>query len=258
MIFDWLAAETAALLWRGLLLTVGLTAVTSLLALAAGVAAGTARLSRRRWLRWLAAAYVEVHRNVPALVLIVFWAFALPNVFPAGVRRTLFFDNGIVYGLQQITGFSVPYYVLAAGLALTLNTSAYLAELFRAGVGTIAQEHLDAARSLGASQGAVFWQIVLPQGLRAVFPAVATRLIHNMKNTALAAFVSTPEFFHSAQTAITRSFRAVELLLLAAGVYLALSFLFSSLLGWLEGRLDRRPRRAAAPQPAGGWQAGHV
>jgi len=241
MSFDWLTTETLQLLLQGLALTLVLTAITSPLALAIGVAIGALRLSKRRGLRCLAAAYVDVLRNIPALVLIILWAFALPNLFPVEMRRVMFFDNWLMEHLQIWSGLSVPYYTLAAALALTLNTSAYLAELFRAGVGTIAQEHIDTARSLGALQRVVFARILVPQGLRAVFPAISTRLIHNMKNTALAAFVSTPEFFHSTQTAISRSFRAVEFLLLAAAVYLSLSLLLTLLLRWIEGRMERRP-----------------
>lgn len=243
MMFDWLTQEMASLLWAGFSLTVALTVVTSIFSLIIGVVVGTLRLSRLRLWRWLAAAHVDIHRNIPALVLIVFWAFALPNLFPLSARKALFFENGLMDWLSDLTSLSLPYYALAATLALTLNTSAYLAELFRAGMGTIAQEHLDAARTLGASTWSIFGRILLPQGLLAAFPSISTRLIHNMKNTALAAFVSVPEFFHSTQTAITYSFQAVEFLLLAAGVYLLLSFLFSSLLRWLEQQLVARPYR---------------
>lgn len=241
MSFDWLTTETTHLLLQGLVLTLVLAAFTSLLALPIGVGVGTLRLSKRRGLRWLAGTYVDVLRNIPALVLIIFWAFALPNLFPAEMRRPMFFDNWLMERLQMWSGLPVPYYTLAAALALTLNTSAYLAELFRAGVGTIPREHVDTARSLGASQRVVFARILVPQGLRAAFPAISTRLVHNMKNTALAAFVATPEFFHSTQTAISQSFRAVEFLLLAAAVYLSLSLSLTSLLRWIEGRMDRRP-----------------
>jgi len=238
MTLDWLTKDTITLLMQGLGLTLLLTAITSVLSLIVGVGVGTFRLSRRRIWRRLAAVYVDLFRNIPALALIIFWAFALPNLFPGGMRQTLFFDNPLVNWLSDSTGLSLPFYALAAGLALTLNTSAYLAELFRAGVGTIAQEHLDAARTLGASSSLVFKRILLPQGLKASFPAISTRLIHNMKNTALAAFVSVPEYFQTTQTAITRTFRALEFLLLAAVVYLLLSFLFSGLLKWVEQRLE--------------------
>jgi len=237
MSLDWLTSETIQLLWQGIILTLGLTLLTSIFSLLIGIIIGTLRLSGSRFLRGVAAIYVIIHRNSPALVLIIFWAFAFPNLFPLEQRQFFFFNNPLMEGISQLTGLSLPYYALAATLALTLNTSAYIAELFRAGVGTIAQEHLDAARSLGASPRALFWLFVLPQGVRAAFPAISTRLIHNMKNTALAAFVSVPEFFHSTQTAITRTFRAFEFLLLAAGVYLALSFLFAALLRWMDRRL---------------------
>jgi polar amino acid transport system permease protein len=162
-------------------------------------------------------------------------------LFPASLRQSLFFENRLIHWLSDATGLPLPYYTLAAILGLTLNTSAYLAELFRAGVGSLAQEYIDAARSLGASQQMVFWQILLPQGVRAAFPAIATRLIHNMKNTALASFVSAPEFFQMTQTAITYTFRAVEFLLLATAVYLLLALAFGALLRWIEHRLNRRP-----------------
>ena len=83
----------------------------------------------------------------------------------------------------------------------------------------------------------IFRVILIPGGLRAAYPAISSRLIHNMKNTALAAFVSVPEFFNSITTAITRSFLAIEILALAAVVYLALSIGMSLGLRRLERRL---------------------
>ena len=234
MTLDWLTPDLLDLLLQGLLLTVVLTAVTAALALVLGIAAGTMRLSRNRFAGGLAVLHVELHRNMPALVLMIIWAFALPNLFPPELRRSLFFDNAFLHWLSSWSGLSLPYYTLAAGVALVLNTSAYLAELFRAGVGAIPQQHVDAARTLGASRLKLFWRVLLPQGLRTVFPAISTRLIHHLKNTALAAFVATPEFFHSAQTAITRTFLALEFLMLAAIVYLLLAFAFSGLLRWVE------------------------
>lgn len=236
---SWLTPEVVGLLARGLVFTLLLTAVTSVTSLLVGVMVGTMRLSARPLIRRLAGIYVDLFRNIPALVLIIFFAFALPNLVPVEMRQRLFFDNGIARWGQYLTGLSLPYYMLAAIVALTLNTSAYLAELFRAGVGTIPREYVDAARSMGASQTAVFWQILLPQGFRAALPAIATRLIHNMKNTALVAFVTVPDFFHATQTAITRTFRATEFLILAAVLYLFLSISLAAFLRRIEGWLGR-------------------
>ncbi len=223
----------------GLGLTVLLTALTSASSLALGIGVGTLRLSGRPIVRRSAGVFVDVFRNIPALVLIIFWAFAVPNLFSAEVRRAIFFDNSPAIWARQLTGLALPYYALAAAIGLTLNTSAYLAELFRAGVGTIPQAIVDAARSLGATPSALFWRVLLPQGLRAAFPAITTRLIHNMKNTALAAFVAVPEFFQATQTAISQSFQAVEILFLAAAIYWLLSLSFAVLLNQVDRRLNR-------------------
>jgi His/Glu/Gln/Arg/opine family amino acid ABC transporter permease subunit len=233
----WLDFPMLALLGKGLWLTLILTLITSLLSMGIGIFMGSLRLWGKGWAVAVSTLFVETFRNIPALVLIIFWAFAFPNAFPAESRKVLFFDNTFIDVVSRITGLSVPWYVLAATLGLTLNTAAYIAELFRAGVGTIAQEHVDAAQSMGASWETIFRVILIPGGLRAAYPAISSRLIHNLKNTALASFVSVPEFFNSISTAITRSFMAIEFLALASVVYLVLSFSMSLGLRWLEQQL---------------------
>ncbi len=239
--FDWLSPETAQSLGQGVWLTVLLTAVTSIFSLIIGILVAIMRLSGNRLWRGLGVLHVGFHRNVPALVLIILWAFAVPNLFPSEQRQLIFFNNSFVDWLKVVTGLALPYYAFAAALALILNSSAYITELMRAGIGTIPQNQLDAARMLGSSSQIVFWQIVLPQGLRAAFPAISTRLIHTMKNTALAAFVSVPEFFHQTQTAVSQTFRAVEFLTLAAIIYLFLSYLYSTFLNYIDKRLNYTP-----------------
>ena len=233
---SWLSEEAILILREGIWVTLFLTVVTSLLSLVVGIGVGTLRLSARPWRRACATIYIELFRNIPALVLIIFLAFAVPNLFPTEWRRALFFDNRLMNLAEQITTLSLPYYGLAAIVALTLNTAAYIAELFRAGVGTIPRSMIEAARTLGASDRVLFWQILLREGIRASFPAITTRLIHNMKNTALASFVAVPEFFHATQASINRTFRAVEFLFLAAVVYLILTAVFSQLLRQIERR----------------------
>jgi polar amino acid transport system permease protein len=208
------------------------------------------RLSSQRWLSVPAAIFVETFRNIPALVLILFFAFALPNAIPPDQRRTLFFDNSLINSLSNISGLSIPWYAIAAIVALTLNTSAYIAELFRAGAGTIAQEHIQAAQTMGASLFTIFQVILAPGAIRAAYPAITSRLIHNLKNTALASVVAVPELFNSIQTSITRSFLAIEFLMLAALLYLLLAFCMSAGLRWLErflypGKRVRPDGRAA-------------
>lgn len=236
---DWLTGESIGALAGGLAVTVGLTIITSLASMAIGIAAGTLRLSNRPAIRRPATAFVEIFRNVPALIQIIFWAFAVPNLFPIEIRPQLFFNNPVMDVLRTVTGLQVPYYGLAAVLGLTLNTSAHLAEVFRSGVGTIPVEQLEGARTLGADRRQAFRAVILPSGLRASFPAITTRLVHNLKNTSLASFVAVPELFSEVQGSITRTFRATEYLLLAAVLYLVLTWLLTLLLNRIDDRLHR-------------------
>ena len=255
---DWLSPEIGRLLARGLLYTVTLTAITTVLSLFVGILVGSLRISGRPLLSRAAGVYVEIFRNIPALVLIIFFAFAVPNLFPVEYRQQLFFNNVLMIWAEGVSGLSLPYYGLAVIMALTFNTSAYLAELFRAGVGTIPRQIVDAARSLGATRTAVYRQILLPQGIRAAFPAIATRLIHNMKNTALASIVAVPEFFHATQTAITQTFFALQFLLLAALIYLLLSASFAALLRQVERRLEPMPETKVRQDKMTVLETGHV
>ena len=235
----WLTDDTIQLLWQGVQMTLWLTVITSTLAFIFGITIGVIRISANRLGQRLAKMYIAVFRNIPALVQIIFWAFAVPNLFNSDLRQALFFDNWLVNGIGRLTPLTIPYYALAAILALSLNSSAYIAELFRAGVGTIAQQHLDTARTFGATQHTILRQIIIPQGIRAAFPPISTRLIHNMKNTALASFVAVPEFFNITQGIISKTFNAVALLSFAALTYLLLSFTFSLLLHQIDHHLNR-------------------
>ncbi len=236
---DFLTPDLRESLLEGLAITIGLVIVTSLTSLALGFWAGIARSSDRRVRRKVAGIYIEIFRNVPALILVIFFAFAIPNIVPINPRRTIFFNNPVVDLLGDLTGVPIPYYLFAAALALTLNTGAHLAEIFRSGFNSVPVSRVDAARSLGASQIDALRAVVAPIGIRIAFPAVSNRLIHNLKNTSLASFVAVPELFQVIQGEITRTFQATSLLLLAAVMYLVLSTVMTAGLKLIERRLGR-------------------
>ena len=178
---DFLTPELQADVLAGLTITVALTVVTSITSLALGYWAALARSSNRPLRRRVAGVYVEIFRNVPALILVLFFAFAVPNIVPIEPRRTIFFQNPIVDALGDVTGVPIPYYLAAAALALTLNTGAHLAEVMRGGFNSVPASRVDAARSLGASQLGALRAVVAPIGVRIAFPAISNRLIHNLK-----------------------------------------------------------------------------
>jgi His/Glu/Gln/Arg/opine family amino acid ABC transporter permease subunit len=232
----WQDPPTQALLWEGLQVTLWLTGLSA--GLATLLSLGLAYLSQQAWGGWWAQRYIDIFRSVPALILLIIFAYGLPNAFPLETRREVFFQSGLMQSLRDLSGLSIPYYALAAGLALALNTSAYLAELLRSGFSTLDPNQLAAARSLGASPWQVFGRLMLPQALMASRPAIISRLVHHQKNTALASFVAVPELFKAGQTAISRSFQAIDLLILLALLYLLLAGLWAGLLrGLLSGPL---------------------
>lgn len=242
---DWVTPELRDQLIDGALVTIWVTILTSGLALVVGTGAAVARRSGRRSIRRLAMVFIEVFRNVPALIWVIAFAFAVPNLVPVERRKGVFFDNGFVDLVGDLTGLALPYYALAATAALSLNTGAHLAEVLRSGMSAIPQQRIEAARSLGASRWAATRSIVIPDGFRLSFPAVSNRIIHNMKNTALVSFVAVPDLFGAIQGLITKTFRASELLVFAAVGYLALAtvmtFLLQRVESWLwRGRTVRR------------------
>src|SRR5436190_23712868 len=132
--------DSFPLLLRGLVVTVELWALAFAIGLSLGFAVSLARISGRPWINAPAIGYVETFRNTPVLVQLIWFYYAFP----------------IVLG-QQLSPFT------AAALGLTLNTSAYCAEIFRGGIQSIAAGQWEGARALGMSYGMAMRRIVLPQ-----------------------------------------------------------------------------------------------
>ena len=236
---EWLTPELTSDILRGAVVTIVLTVLTTVSSFIVGLLAAIGRRSRRRWAARIAGTFVEIFRNVPALILLIFFAFAVPNLFPSDLRRTLFFRNGFWDFFGDLTSLPLPYYAVAAAAALTLNTGAHLGEVLRSGLDAVPQSRVDAARSLGASARSAYLTVTIPDGLRIAFPGVINRMVHNLKNTALVGLVTVPDAFQEIQAAITRTFRATGLLITAAVLYLILATVLEFILRRVEVALWR-------------------
>lgn len=236
---DWLTPAIREQILEGALITIGLTVLTSILALTVGTIAALARRSTKPAVRRPATVAIELFRNVPALIWVIFFAFAVPKVLPPDARKTVFFDNPAMDFVGDITGLPLPYYAIGAGVALVLNTGAHLAEIIRSGMHAVPIERLEAARSLGATSLTAARTVLVPDAIALSFPAISNRLVHNLKNTALASFVAVPDLFGAIQGSITKTFRASELLVIAAVMYLLLSSGLALVLRLIESRLWR-------------------
>lgn len=204
------------LLLRGVWLTVLLWATAFGFGFLAGLPLGLARGAAPRWLNWPATAWIEVFRNTPVLVQLVWFYYAFP----------------VLSGLQM-SAFT------AAVLGLGLNTSAYCAEIWRGGIQSIARGQWEAGRALGMPYRKVLERVVLPQAFRRMVPAFTNRSIELAKMTAIASVVSVHELMYEARLLSANTYRPLEVFTVIALVYFALIYPGTLLAYRLERRLAR-------------------
>jgi polar amino acid transport system permease protein len=208
---DWIRAGGAALL-NGALTTVMLIVVTIVFGSALSVVGATARRSRIRWCRAAATCYVELIRNTPFIVQLFFVFFGLPSL---GVHLNA---------------------TAAAILAMTINVSAYGTEIVRAGLDAVPPGQREAGQSLGLRGSVIFLRIILPQGLRAVFPALASQLVITMLESAVVSQIAVRDLTYEADLIQSRTFLSFQTYALVTAIYLGLSILLRRFLGF-GGRL---------------------
>ena len=214
MNFDWsvvgahrhaLAAATGT--------TVLLTVATMAIAVPCGIVVASVRLYAWAPLRAMATAYVELFRNLP-LILLVYWAFyVLPIATDVGLSP------------------------IATGLAaLALNVTAYNAETFRAGIGSIRRGQLEAAMALGMSRTQAVRRIVLPQAVRRILPVLASTWVSLFKDTSLVSVIAVPELAYVAMQIRAQTFRVLEMLTAMAAIYWLLGYPQAKLVDWIQRR----------------------
>ena len=157
------------------------------------------RASQRNPLSFVAGVYTEVMRTIPVLVLIIWLYYCLPILFDLRLSAEA-----------------------AAILALAFSSSAYSAEIFRAGIRAVPTGQIEAAYALGYSRYQAAKDIVAPQALKLMVPPYVGLFIATVKNSALASFIAVPEVLHTATNAISESFRPLELYTVIAVIYVAL------------------------------------
>jgi polar amino acid transport system substrate-binding protein len=212
---------TLGLFAVGAAMTLAVSLASMALAVALGVLLATARVHGPRPLRWLAVAYVELFRGTPLLIQLTMIYFGLPEL-------------------------GVTLHPFAAGvLALGLNYAAAEAENYRAGLASVPQGQLDAARTLGLSTWQALRFVVGPQALRISIPPATNDFIALLKDSSLISVVTLTELTKT-YTSLAAAMRDhLGLGALVALFYLALSLPFARLARWVEGRLGAHLRRAA-------------
>ena len=214
MRFDWeLVQHSIPLLGTGLLMTLKICALAIVFGTILGGLLGLASLSRSAPARLAVRAYVDFIRGTPLLIQIFLVYFALP-----------------------VIGVNLPEF-WAGVIALSLNAAGFIAEIVRAGVGSIEAGQSEAARSIGMRHWQVLYYILLPQSLRAVVPPTTNELITLVKGSALLSVISVYELTRAGQAIIAVHFAPLEIFLLISIFYYATISALAWLSRWIERRL---------------------
>jgi glutamine transport system permease protein len=212
--FNWQAAfASIPPLLSGLPYTIEISFVGLVIGFVIGVVIGMMSLMRSFIIRWPAFAYIEVFRGTPILVQVLF----------------------IYYGLPQMLGH--PINALVAGIAaIAVNSGAYISEVVRGGVKSIAKGQREAGLSLGLSPPQTFTYIIWPQALKRMIPPLGNQAIVSIKDTSLFSVIGVGEMVRQGQLYIATTFNAFETYFMVAILYLIITLSLSILLRVIEHR----------------------
>ncbi|MEH2312549.1 MAG: ABC transporter permease subunit [Nostoc sp.] len=215
-------------LWVGLINSLRVAVAGIFFTTIVGVSAGIARLSDNWLVRNITMLYVEVFRNTPLLLQLLFWYFAVFLTFPKTENKLSLW--GFI-GVSQ-NGLELPWFTLSPEfstllLGLTFYTGAFIAEIVRGGIQSVAKGQWEAARSLGLKPGLVMRLVIFPQALRVIIPPLTSQYLNLTKNTSLAIAIGYPDIYFVASTTFNQTGKAVEVILLIMLTYLTLSLIIS-------------------------------
>lgn len=214
MFGELLAPQYLRWLLDGFLLTLGLALLSCLLATLIGAPLAIARLSRRRLLSWPARAYLALFRNTPLLVQLFFWYFGVPALLPEALVSWL--NTPHETPLLDWPSFEF----LAGAWGLTLYTSAFVAEEFRAGIASVRPEQRAAGLALGLTQRQVWREVVLPQALRTALPPLLGQYMNALKNSSLAMAIGLAELSYTSRQVETETFKTFQAFGIATLLYI--------------------------------------
>jgi len=212
----------AANLWF-LISGAGNTILLSLIAISISVVIGLLialpGLSVRRWARGINRTYVEIVRAVPILVLIL-WVY---------------------YGMPQLADISISVF-WAGVIALALSDSAFQAEIFRAGIQSIAKGQYEAAHSISLNYRDTMRFVILPQAIRRILPALGNQFVYMLKMSSLVSVIGMQELTRKANELVVTEYRPLEIYTILVLEYLVLILVISAGVRWLERRLQADER----------------
>jgi len=209
--------ESIPILLQGIKYTIYITVIGLLIGFVLGALAGIAKTSKIRVLNYIAGFYVESIRGTPLMVQVMFAYFGLPLAF--GIRIA----------------------PLVAGVgAIAINSGAYIAEIVRGAIQSIDKGQVEAGRSIGLNRFKTMCYIVWPQAFKRMIPPLGNQFIISLKDTSLLVVIGVGELTRQGQEIIASNFRAFEVWLTVAIMYLVLTMTIANLLKYVERKIEIR------------------
>ena len=222
--FDWgvlWSGQSGAWLLQGLVITLEVSGIAWLLATALGILSGALRTAPVPPLRWLASFYVEFFRNVPLLVWMFFWYFAVPPLLPEALRDWLF-DHGAEFW--------------AGMCALGVYHGARFSEVIRSGIQAIPKAQFESAASTGLTTAQAYWLIIIPIALRLIIPPATNESLNLLKNSSVALTIGVAELTFQTRQIETYTAKAFEALTAGTLIYLILCLTIAAMMARVERR----------------------
>ncbi len=207
--------ESVPMLLTGVKLTILITVFGLLIGFALGALSGLLKISRNLLLRKIAGVYIESIRGTPIMVQVMF----------------------IYFGLPLALGMRIP--PMVAGIAaIAVNSGAYIAEIVRGAFQSIERGQTEAGRSIGLTHFQTMYYIIWPQAFRRMIPPLGNQFIISLKDTSLLVVVGVGELTRTGQEIIASNFRAFEVWLTVAIMYLIMTLSLSRVLNYIEKKMD--------------------
>lgn len=203
---------------KGLSATIILSLITVFFGTILGAVLALIKISRIKPLKWLVSALVEVIRGTPMLLQLYISTFLIPVLIPA---------------MNELENKKL----LCIGFTLILNSAAYVSEIIRSGIEAVDKGQTEAARSLGLNSVTTMVQIVLPQAIKNILPALGNEFITVIKETSLASTFYVGELMTQYHIIVGRTHNSLPILMIIGIIYFVLNFVLSKLLGVFERRL---------------------
>lgn len=178
------------------------------------------KISKHKVFRIIASVYIEVLRGTPLFVQIYIIYFGLPQI-----------------GIEFPSIFNIPSEFIAGVFSLSINSGAYVAEIFRSGIQSIDKGQTEASRSLGLGYWATMTYVIIPQAIKNVLPALANEFITLVKESAIISVIGVIDIMFISSRVKNVIYRPLEPLIVAALIYFILTFTLSKLVGILEKKM---------------------